>query len=305
MNHVEVSPGARESGAASTSEGEHMARTRPSPATRPKREGGTLQSSARKKRRRKNRNRLLSLLLVASAATVAGGWWWYADRAASETESGPVTATVARRDFSSSVLATGAVQAQVGAEVRVGARISGKVERLLANIGDPVTKGQVLARLEKADLEATVAQREAELQLAEAKLAAVQNLLPKEIQQAELEMSRYQATRTLCEQEMARESRLLESAATSKQAFEEAEERLAVVQAQLNSAEQAYELAKARYEEDRKQALAEVARARSALDNANVHSLTPRSRLLSTASSPWCPPKKAKRWRPACKRPPL
>lgn len=270
MNHAEVSSEPRDSrAAAGTAERGDRASTRPSPETGPNRQGGTPQASARRKRRRKNRNRLLLALLVALAAVISGGWW-YAHRAASETESGPLTATVVRRDFSSSVLATGAVQAQVGAEVRVGARISGKVERLLANIGDPVTKGQVLAGVEKADLEATVAQREAELQLAQAKVSAVENLLPKEIQQAELEMSRYQATRTLCEQEIARETRLFESAATSQQAVEEAEESLAVVQAQLNSAEQAYELAKARYEEDRKQALAEVARARSALDNAQV-----------------------------------
>ncbi|MBN2473336.1 MAG: FtsX-like permease family protein [Pirellulales bacterium] len=152
-------------------------------------------------------------------------------------DSAASTATAARHDFSSSVLATGAIQAQVGAEVQVGARISGKVERLLANIGDNVIKGQVVAELEKADLEATVAQREAELRLAAAKLAAVENLLPKEIQKAELDMSRWLATRTLCEQEVSRESRLLKSEATSEQSFEQAQERLAVVKAQLASAE--------------------------------------------------------------------
>jgi RND family efflux transporter MFP subunit len=177
---------------------------------------------------------------------------------------------VTRRDFSSSVLATGAVRAQVGAEVRVGARISGKVERLLANIGDDVTKGQVVAKLEKADMEATVAQRKAELQLAAAKLAAVENLLPKEIQKAEFDMSRWQATQTLCEQEISRESRLLKFNATSKQSFERAQERLAVVKAQLASAEKACELVKARYEEDRKQASVEIDRARSVLDNTKV-----------------------------------
>ena len=134
--------------------------------------------------------------------------------------------------------------------------------RLLANIGDEVTKGQVVAELEKADLEATVAQHEAELQLAAAKLSAVENLLPMEIQKAEFDMSRWQATRTLCEQDISRELRLLESDATSQQSSEQAQERLAVAKTQLASAEKAYELAKARYEEDRKQASAEVDRCR-------------------------------------------
>ena len=73
------------------------------------------------------------------------GWWWYWHRTPGEVEAVSSTASVARRDFSSSVLATGAVQAQVGAEVEVGARISGKVERLHANIGDQVAKGRVVA----------------------------------------------------------------------------------------------------------------------------------------------------------------
>ena len=103
----------------------------------------------------------------------------------------------------------------MGAEVRVGARISGKVVQLRANIGDHVTRGQVIAELEKADLEAIVAQREAESELAEAKLAAVKKLLPKEIRAAELEMTRWQATCTLGEKEIDRESRLLKVKATS------------------------------------------------------------------------------------------
>ena len=68
-------------------------------------------------------------------------------------------------------MATGAVRPQVGAEVRVGARIAGKVERLYANIGDYVTKGQVIAQLEKADLEAAVARAQAEVEVAKARVA--------------------------------------------------------------------------------------------------------------------------------------
>ena len=151
----------------------------PLSATRLKPGEGTVRSSARKKRRR--RNRLVMSALVFGVVTIAIGWWWYARIRPGSIEPTTLTATVERRDFSSSVLATGAVKPQVGAEVRVGARISGKVDKLRANIGDRVTRGQVIAELEKADLEAIVAQREAELQLAQAKLDAVRRLHPKEI----------------------------------------------------------------------------------------------------------------------------
>ncbi len=250
---------ARGAGAARTSS---MSTTRLTPT------GATKRSLARKKRRRRRRL-LLLLLLVVTVSITAGGWWYTRNRPGS-AEPTTRTATVQRRDFASSVLTTGAVQPQVGAEVRVGARISGKVAQLRANIGDQVTRGQVIAELEKDDLTAVVAQRQAELELVEAKHSAVKTLLPKEIRKAELEMARWQATCSLGEKEIDREARLLESDATSKQTYEQAQERLAVAQAQMAVAEKAHELVEARYEEDLKQATAEIDRARAALSNAQV-----------------------------------
>jgi macrolide-specific efflux system membrane fusion protein len=68
---------------------------------------------------------------------------------------------VERRDMGSVVQATGIIKPKVGAEVKVGARITGKVERLYANIGDRVKSGQVLVQLEQDDLKARVDQAQA------------------------------------------------------------------------------------------------------------------------------------------------
>jgi HlyD family secretion protein len=75
---------------------------------------------------------------------------------------------VARRDVESVVKATGVIRPRVGAEVRVGSRISGVVSRLNVQVGDAVTKGQLLATLDAADLrarrdEAAAALRQAEI----------------------------------------------------------------------------------------------------------------------------------------------
>ncbi|MFO7914542.1 MAG: efflux RND transporter periplasmic adaptor subunit [Candidatus Krumholzibacteriales bacterium] len=64
------------------------------------------------------------------------------------------TAVVTRRDLGSSVLATGIVKAMVGAEVRVGSRVSGLVKNIYANVGDYVKKGQIIAELEPSELQA-------------------------------------------------------------------------------------------------------------------------------------------------------
>jgi len=212
----------------------------------------------------------LLLVCLAVAGTSVAVWRWW-KRPGSETVDPTTTSTqVVRRDFSSSVLATGAVKPQVGAEVRVGARISGKVEKLRANIGDSVSAGQVIAELEKADLQAVVAQRQAELDLGEAKLAAVESLSPTEIEKAKSDVTQRQATLTLCEQDHQRQSKLLPGGAVSKDEWERSEERLKVARAALASSRLALELAKKKYEEDGRQARAEIARAKQSLNNAKV-----------------------------------
>jgi macrolide-specific efflux system membrane fusion protein len=80
------------------------------------------------------------------------------------------TALVTRRDIGATVLATGIVQPLVGAEVRVGSRVSGIVQRLYANIGDWVKKGQVIAELEPTELQAQYDQAQAAVETACANL---------------------------------------------------------------------------------------------------------------------------------------
>jgi len=56
----------------------------------------------------------------------------------------------------------------VGAEVKVGSRVSGVVSRLRANIGDVVQAGAIIAEIDDAEFQARVAQSEAALARAEA-----------------------------------------------------------------------------------------------------------------------------------------
>jgi len=217
---------------------------------------------------KKRRKRILLILLVLAAA--GAGVWWKFGPGDDPANSAPATARVVRRDLSSTVLATGAVKPQVGAEVRVGARMSGKVMRLYANIGDAVKKGQVIAELEKADLEANVARRTAELRMAEARLSSVRALRPHEIERAAAEVSQWSATVSLCRKELARQEELLKQDFTSRQAFDRAKEQLDVGKARQAAVQKTLELAKAGFDEETKLVSAEVARAKATLADAQV-----------------------------------
>ena len=143
--------------------------------------------------------------------------------------------------------------------------------------------GQVIAELEKADLQAMVGQRQAELNLAEAKLAAVESLYPKQIKKAEAEVTRWEATLRRSETDFQRQSQLLPSGAVSKDDWEQCEERLNIARASLDSARKALELTTTRQLEDRKQAVADVARA-EARRSRTPRSSFPTPRLLAPIS---------------------
>ena len=66
------------------------------------------------------------------------------------------------------VIATGTVSPRVGAEIKVGPRVSGQLRTLNVKIGDSVKKGQVLAVLEERDLQANVDKALAQLKAARA-----------------------------------------------------------------------------------------------------------------------------------------
>ncbi len=114
---------------------------------------------------------------IAGAVVVAlgaAGWFLLAPRGQGE-EATLRTHTVGRRDISATVMAMGVVRPMVGAEVKVGSRVSGVVTRLAANIGDVVRAGEVIAEIDEAEFQARVAQNEASLvkATAEAELARV------------------------------------------------------------------------------------------------------------------------------------
>ncbi len=101
-------------------------------------------------------------IIIASAAVLSAALWSLRSGTSARAAAGPVldTTTVVRRDVRRTVKATGVVKPRVGAEVRVGSRVSGVVRRLFVRIGDTVTRGQVLAEVD--DRELTAQRREAD-----------------------------------------------------------------------------------------------------------------------------------------------
>lgn len=204
-------------------------------------------------------------------ALLAGGGTWYALGRPAEPI-GPALAPVARRDISATVTATGTIKAMVGAEVKVGSRIPGRVEQLAVQVGDPVTAGQVIARLEQDDLRAAVEKARADLAAAEAKLATVRNgARAQEIQTVEAALRQAEANRSLTEVNLARYRQLYQDGGIALQQVDSAARDDEVAVSQVRSAQEQLSLVREKYTtEDLQYVEAQVLQARAALRMADA-----------------------------------
>lgn len=106
--------------------------------------------------------------VMAAAAVVAASLFAACKKPNRAGAGGGSFVPVKSMNLPSQVIATGTVTPRVGAEIKVGPRVSGQLKKLNVKIGDVVKKGDVLAVLEEKDLQANVDKAEAQLHAAKA-----------------------------------------------------------------------------------------------------------------------------------------
>lgn len=124
-----------------------------------------MSSTARPAPRRRRR---LLVPAVAIAALAAAGWWWVGKRQGSDEGSFRST-SIEQGDIRVAISATGTLSAI--STVTVGSQISGQVTEVLADFNSPVSKGQVLARIDPGTYQAQIEQGNAAIASASAQLA--------------------------------------------------------------------------------------------------------------------------------------
>jgi cobalt-zinc-cadmium efflux system membrane fusion protein len=126
-------------------------------------------------------------------------------------------------------------------EVTVSSEAEGRVEQVMADIGDRVSKGQTLARVSPVELQLTVDQQEAALMQARARLGLSESESElKDVRQA-AEVKKAAADLTDAEQKYKRAQSLLETGVMPRQQFDEAEARYKSARATYDLAAQQVE----------------------------------------------------------------
>ena len=174
-------------------------------------------------------------------------------------------APVSRRKMKQTVLATGTVTLEVGAEIKIGSRISGQIDALFVEIGDFVKAGKVIAIVEHSDLLARVAQRTAELQREEVQLAKFLNEGPLEINKARAELEELQVHMSFAEKMVLRNRKLNEEGVISETVLDQSEKDIEVIKARIKSARESIKLQKIQLVNNTRLAEANVSKARANL----------------------------------------
>ncbi|HYJ16880.1 MAG TPA: efflux RND transporter periplasmic adaptor subunit [Candidatus Limnocylindria bacterium] len=159
------------------------------------------------------RNKILAGITVAGLT--AGGWYWYTSSAQSSQGEVVQPITVRRGNLEEVVTSQGKLEAKQ--YVDVGTQVSGQLKAIHVDIGDTVTKGQLLAEIDPRVYQAQVEAGEAKLNSLRAQL------------------NQQKAEAVLAEQNLKRNQNLIAVNAVSQQALQETESQFAVAKAQVDS----------------------------------------------------------------------
>ncbi len=157
-------------------------------------------------------------------------------------------------------------------EVGISFKIAGRVDKRLVDEGDTVHRGQLIAALETADLEAELAQRRAVWEVAKAALAELlAGSRPEEIAAARAAMEAAKVERDRLETEWRRSSGLHQQKMISTESYDQATAARNVAAERYRQASQQYKLVKdGPRKETIEQARANVGQAAAALTMAEV-----------------------------------
>jgi macrolide-specific efflux system membrane fusion protein len=155
-----------------------------------------------------------TIVLVTVVTAMAGGWYWYSN-ASQEPQETNQPITVIRGNIEEVVTSQGKLEAKQ--YVDVGTQVSGQLKAIHVDIGDTVTKGQLLAEIDPRVYQA-------QLEAGEAKLNSLR-----------AQLNQQKAEAVLAEQNLKRNQNLIAVNAVSQQALQETESQAAVAKAQVDS----------------------------------------------------------------------
>lgn len=217
------------------------------------------------------RRLVLAVLAVTLAAVAAAAWRVVSKPAAPAYDA----IAVGRQTIARTISATGKLQAVT--TVQVGTQVSGSIAELYADFNTQVKKGQVIARLDPAQLQAQLAQANANYLSAQANAQGAQNSVVSadaSVQAAEANLARAESAAADAQRTYERNRELVDAGVGARMTLESAEAALVQAQAQKQQAAAQVNQAKAQAQSARSQLAqsnAQVQQTQAAVQLASVN----------------------------------
>jgi len=146
------------------------------------------------------------------------------------------TAKVKRGNIKDIIEATAIVKPQVNAYVKVGARATGKIQKMNVDIGDYVRKGELIAVIDQREFLKDIERNEAEYKKAIANFEEIKRVYPLRIKEAEEKLKSAKASYDYALTQFLREKELLKKGYTTKKDYDLAKRNLENAKAELDVA---------------------------------------------------------------------
>jgi RND family efflux transporter MFP subunit len=125
-------------------------------------------------------------------------------------------------------------RAKATQEVNLAFRVSGPLLERRVNVGDEVTKGDIIARIDPRDFQVALRGAQAEYDVARAQLQSMRIARPEEIAQLKATVDKAEAQFRLAENDLQRAEQMIESRSISRAEFEDFSENKVRAEAELN-----------------------------------------------------------------------
>ena len=203
-------------------------------------------------------------VIVVLAVAVGVGLWWKSSTADKKITV-LATETVTRGTVRKVLEQTGIVKSQVGAIIKIGTRATGTIDKMMVKVGDPVTKGQLVARIDSRELEAQATEARAKLASAQAELNRVEQVYPLRIKEARHDLALTRARADYLHNNYLRQQKLAERNVISKDTIEDVHQKAEVELNQVSVKQSTLERLQREFTDEAAKARAAVKQAEASL----------------------------------------